>query len=108
MKPRGFPKDGLKVLEILYHSRPEWVAARTLPTRGGDYAKLRHWGLTEKREGRAGQWRITPAGRAFFEGKTTVANYLLMYHKDPLGFLGPEIRVVAHQGSHYLMEDVVE
>lgn len=57
----------------------------TLARLGGELARLSMWGLleeaTEKREdgGRAGWWRVTPAGEAFVRGETRVAPYAYIY-----------------------------
>lgn len=53
-----------------------------------DWSKLRHWGLIEPHphqqrddgSNRAGEWRITPTGRAFARGHVTVASHVLIYN----------------------------
>jgi len=67
---------------------------------GGDFAKLRYWGLIEeqmhevkgKKRGN-GQWRITAAGAQFVENTATVQRYVWVYAGQPLGFHGEHISI---------------
>jgi len=54
---------------------------------GGDFSKLRYWGLIEARpetedstKKSDGFWRITDEGRVFVEGKGTVTKYCHVYN----------------------------
>lgn len=64
----------------------EWVnVVRLFPNtthRGGEWAQIRHWGLALPRERRTGStnspgdWKITPLGVAFVEGRLEVPRYV--------------------------------
>lgn len=79
---------------------PRFLAGLPLPQAlkasiagGGDYAKLRYWGLIEqeppaegeerKQEGR-GRFRITAKGRKFVRGEIEVYKYVRVYDDQPL------------------------
>jgi len=55
--------------------------------RGGDWSKLRYWGLIEDQKGvrsdgseRVGNYRITPAGKAFVAGTLRVPKHVFLYN----------------------------
>ena len=52
-----------------------WIDIKTIDTRGGDYAKLRHWGLLERHGEIEGLWRVTPAGLEFAHDRERVPRY---------------------------------
>lgn len=67
------------------------------PLRGGDYAKLRFWGLIEKEpasehdnlpSGYSGMWRPTPQGVEFANNRTRVQKYALVFDNKLFGFEG--------------------
>jgi hypothetical protein len=74
-----------------YRREPVKLSA-VLHTPGGDYAKLRWWGLIEdmrdRREdgGSAGVWRITEHGEAFVRGRVTVPRHAKVYDNRFQGF----------------------
>lgn len=60
---------------------------------GGDWAKLRHWGLIEEcrvsmadGKPRSGYWRLTIKGKAFVNGITVVPKYITLYNAQFRGF----------------------
>jgi hypothetical protein len=64
-----------------------------LATSGGDYSKMRWWGLiesppedAERADGsaRVGLWRITPLGVQFLRGEITVERYVYEYDSVPV------------------------
>jgi len=82
--------------------RQEWLhvpdylteVCRTGPTiRGGDWAKLVHWGLIEPKSDeirsdgskRVGFYRITQRGRDFVEGRIRVPQHVLIYAERCMG-----------------------
>jgi hypothetical protein len=89
-----------RVLLAIYKESPEgrWVyVPRLIETlnvpKGGDYAKMRFWGLIESRndvEGdvredgskRVGWWRITEAGVTFAQNAARLPKYLYTYNND--------------------------
>jgi hypothetical protein len=76
----------------------EWVHVPKLLTEvhpisanGGDYAKLRHWGLIvpligERDDGstRLGCYSMTDDGHAFATGDKTLRRYLYLYDEEPV------------------------
>jgi hypothetical protein len=69
----------------------EWVDVRAIPARGGDYAKLAHWGLIEQAPNddparrSSGLWRPTPAGMAFAEGRTREPSHVFLLDNRRIG-----------------------
>lgn len=67
-----------------YGTKPVMVAEQ-VKTPGGDYAKLRYWGLVEdmhaRREdgGPAGQWRVTDLGEMFAASKVAIPRFVYVY-----------------------------
>ena len=61
----------------------------TSAARGGDWAKLRHWGLIERRPGKrgdgwkwSGYWRLTQRGRDFVDGLIKVPKQIFIFKKQ--------------------------
>ena len=77
---------------------------------GGDYAKLRYWGLIEKspknpdpKKRSSGLWRLTTTGRDFALNKTTI-NSICYYSHPPgevLGFEPDQVSIVDALGKHF-------
>lgn len=76
------------LIQIYRHAGTEWTRVQDIPDapRGGDYGKLRFWGLLEPRgddaeDGNsAGYWRITDAGEAFVLGRLNVPSHVGTYN----------------------------
>lgn len=78
----------------------EWLHAPTYLTkhcpvgvavRGGDYAKLVHWGLLEERpkvrddgSKRSGYYKITEKGVGFVHSRITVPKHIAIYNQRPI------------------------
>jgi hypothetical protein len=59
--------------------------------RGGDWSKLRYWGLIEDQKGtrddgseRVGNYRITEEGKKFVQGLTRVPRHVFLYNQEPV------------------------
>lgn len=71
-----------------------WVDQTSIRTRGGDYAKLVHWGLVERQEHdpedtvrrTSGLWRVTVKGLAFARNDSRVPKHALVYLGKCIGF----------------------
>lgn len=91
----------------------EWLHAPTYLTkhcpvgvaiRGGDYAKLVHWGLLEERPAevrkdgskRTGYYRITEKGSRFVYGHVTVPMHVAIYNQRPIPSRRPEKFISIH------------
>jgi len=64
---------------------------RAAVIRGGDWAKLKLWGLIEekpdvRKDGspRVGYWKMTPLGRQFARRQVKVARHVFIYNGEPL------------------------
>ena len=83
---------------------------------GGDYAKLRYWGLIEKSPKDPGQekrssglWRLTTLGRNFALDKATM-NSTCYYSHPPgeiLGFEPDQVSIVDALGKHFNYESLM-
>lgn len=86
-----------------------WVDVPTeIPTPGGDYGKLRHWGLIEPSDiargdgsRRSGWWRITEKGVSFARAHTAVPKYALVYDDALEGFDGPLVWIQECLGKKF-------
>lgn len=79
------------------NSRGVWIDIRNSPVRGGDYAKLVHWGLVEnkadvvKKDNGAkdtrdsGLWRPTYKGIDFVHRRIEVPSHVLLYDNRKIG-----------------------
>lgn len=68
----------------------------TFESGGGDFAKLRYWGLIAEIESdnpkkkNSGKWIVTAAGRAFLQSIKRIPKYALIYNGRFLEFEGTE------------------
>lgn len=78
-----------------------------LSSLGGEFARLRFWGLVEEEPvfrsdgGRAGYWRVTVAGEAFVLGRLEVQKYARIYDGRCLGLTGPPVSIVDALGDRF-------
>jgi hypothetical protein len=90
----------------------EYAHVPTLGIRGGDFAKLAHFGLIsakpERRTdgGHAGSWRLTRDGVAFVEGRARVPGYVLIYDGVKIGYDGDEVGIDTVLGDAFDLRDV--
>jgi hypothetical protein len=83
------------------------------PARGGDVAKLEHWGLIEEERGtridggRAGYWRVTARGQDWIERKTTVPKYARIYDGRLLSLTGPAVSIDTALGTAFRLDDLM-
>jgi len=64
---------------------------RAAVIRGGDWAKLKLWGLIEEKQDvrkdgspRVGYWKLTPLGRQFARRQVKVPGHVYIYNGEPL------------------------
>lgn len=81
---------------------------------GGDWSKLRYWGLIEAQAGvrpdgshRVGLYRITDLGRAFVERRTKVPKYCYIYAQTFLGLDEPNISIDEALGERFSLDDIM-
>jgi hypothetical protein len=94
-------------LVLAYHESNNWVPARQLEARGGDYAKLTHWGLIEFEQPKlgssrsAGGMRPTKRGLLFALDRLKVPSHVLLYNNEVVGFDGEQIGIGEVHGFNY-------
>jgi len=82
----GMAATAIKLYRLGGGNAMDWVnVVRLFPDtthRGGEWAQIRHWGLAMPRDKRnhaqnsPGDWRLTPLGVAFVEGRLEVPRYI--------------------------------
>lgn len=84
------------------------------PARGGDVAKLEHWGLLEEERtvrtdgGRAGYWRLTRRGEEWLEGRISVPKYARVYNGKLLSLTGPAWTVFEALGKRFDYRELMD
>ncbi len=70
-----------------------WIDVKQSPVRGGDYAKLLHWGLVEHKANTgdatkkdSGLWRPTHAGIAFVHRRSLMRSHVILYDNKLLNW----------------------
>lgn len=94
-----------------YELTPEWMDVKILATktgmRGGDYAKLRYWGLVESQEKTdeskraSGRWRPTSKGITFAHGNTVLPKAVYTYDRKVLGFSDDQVTIQEVLGDKF-------
>lgn len=88
----------------------EWCHTPSLvpELRGGDTAKLVHWGLIESMPGeredgskRTGWWRVTEKGEQWLHGRVSIPKYALIYNGEFLGFDGGPVTIHDALGERF-------
>ncbi len=82
--------------------------------RGGDFAKLRYWGLIEERPNddeakrTSGFWRPTDRGLEFANGRGMVQKYALVFQGECVGFDGHKINIGAALAGKFNYTELME
>lgn len=85
----------------------------TLSRLGGEFARLRYWGLVEEATtprpdgGRAGYWRITDRGRLFVTRQLKVPMYAKIYDGKVQGFEGTQVDIKDALGTKFSYVDLM-
>jgi hypothetical protein len=85
----------------------DWVDVRTIDLRGGDYAKLVHWGLTENKSNddltkrTSGFWRPTQDGIDFAYKRLQVLSHVMLYNNIVVEFDGDYITIDEALGEKF-------
>lgn len=102
------PAKFLIWLAKAYQRDHRWYDWREEPVRGdgqkggGDYSKLRFWGLIEHKpntdkhnlpQNYSGMWRPTQKGISFAYNKLAIPKYALIYNNKLLGFKGEMVTI---------------
>jgi len=96
--------------EYLANPPGTFVDIRTISVRGGDYAKLTHWGLVEQAHNddpakrSSGLWRPTPRGLAFAQGTATEPGHVVLLDNQVQGFTEDRVNIWEALGTHFDFE----
>jgi len=92
----------------------DMIDIKKLDVRGGDYAKLRYWGLikqlrnTEERSGtRSGLWRVTDIGVAFANNESSVTGIAIVYNDECERLTGDQVTIVGALGKKFSYEELM-
>lgn len=93
----------------------EWVeiAKHLTINQNADAPKLRYWGLIEEEArlrpdgGRAGWWRITPAGEEWVMGRSAVPKYARIFDTRCLGMVGEHVGIKDALGTNFDYGDLM-
>lgn len=91
---------------VVLKARREWA--------GGDWGKLRYWGLVEEETdirrddgGRAGYWRVTIKGEQFIREQITVPRHALVYDGRCLSLEGEPVTIRQRLGKKFRLDDLM-
>ena len=81
---------------------------------GGDFAKLRYWGLIEEKtepgnpfKRKSGYWKITEIGIAFVENRAFCPQYVLVYNQRARYFEGENIDIEQALGEQFNYQELM-
>jgi hypothetical protein len=91
-----------------------WVDVRLFPVRGGDYAKVAHWGLAILKENESdpekknsGLWKPTQLGVRFAVGAEKVPSHVHLYLNEVVGYSHRLIDVREALGSGFRYDELM-
>lgn len=91
-----------------------WVNISDIKVRGGDYAKLRYWGLIvqaveqDTRAGaRSGTWCVTDLGFSFVDNQYTVCRTAWVYDKQCLLVSGEQVSITDALGKKFDYDELM-
>lgn len=83
-------------------------------TGGGDFAKLRFWGLAKEQpnedDGKrtSGMWAITEKGIDWVLGTISVQKYVDIYNQKPISFSGDQVYIREVLGDKFNYEELMK
>jgi hypothetical protein len=93
---------------------PTFLNGQGVVARGGDFAKLVHWGLLEAQQGerddgssRVGYYVITPKGIAFVENRVRVPKFIRIYDGKPMKPSEERVNIIECLGKHFDYEELM-
>jgi hypothetical protein len=84
-----------------------WVDIKSIDVRGGDYAKLRYWGLIEQRANDdekkkdSGLWRVTQKGLKFINDQVRVPSHAHVYNDKVRAFSDVDVNIRQALGKSF-------
>lgn len=91
----------------------EWLHLPSLTGWGGDFGKLRYWGLTEEEierrpdGGRAGFWLVTGIGESWVKGQIRISKYAHIYDGRCLRLSGEGVTIYDALGSKFNYDELM-
>lgn len=86
----------------------EWVDVKQFNVRGGDYAKVLHWGLAVLKENdfdpsrkNVGMWKPTHEGIRFVQDKLQIPSHKFLYLNEVVGQSNKLIGIRDALGTHF-------
>lgn len=110
---RSINSGMVRVLIDIARAAGAWVDIRDLDVRGGDYGKLRYWGLLERRPNTdpekkwSGFWRVTQFGLQFVHDQVRVQRHAHVYNGRVLSFSGDEVSIRRCLGRRFDYEELM-
>jgi hypothetical protein len=110
---------GLVALVVIHEKAGDWVHVSHPGlgrlTSGGDFARLRHWGLIQARpntdsrkKSASGYWRPTDLGVAFAKGRETVPYVAKLRKRELLGLNDTKRRHIQEAlGKEFILADLL-
>lgn len=104
----------LKKHRELPNFKGEWVHITQLNLNGGDFAKLRYWGLIREQENtliekkNAGFWKITPKGLDFLNDRVRVPAYVYLKNNEVQSFSESTVNIHEALGKHFSYYDLMK
>ena len=91
-----------------------WTDIRKCEVRGGDYAKLVHWGLarakvnddTKKRT--SGFWQTTKLGRRFAYREVSLPSHVFLYDSQVIGYFDTRITIDQALGERFDYRELMQ
>ena len=105
-------------LERRCEHTPEWIDVKEFPLRGGDYAKLKHWGLAHASPGKTGAakdgtssssglWRSTDKGRSWVYREIRVPSHAYVYNDHLVDYTDKMVSVEDALGRNFHYEKMM-
>lgn len=121
MMIRPMTSEMARVLIAMYLENPEgWVHVQSLRrdnvpvARGGDWCKVKHWGLVERNIGQKadgnpnnGHWRLTDLGRSFVRGEVQLPQRVFLYNDECHGKDGMLISIRDALGANFNYDEMI-
>ncbi len=91
-----------------------WVDVKASPVRGGDYAKISHWGLIEQKPNddpkkkQSGIWRPTTKGKDFVSGKLRLPSHVLLFDNREYGWSEKLIHFDEALGRDFVYKEILD
>lgn len=103
-----------KLLKAHRKTKQPWVHHTKVDSRGGDFAKLRHWGLIkempnfshEKRT--SGFWKITPKGMDFLWNRVSVPTYVYIKNNKIMEWSKQKTNIKETMGKDFNYADLMK